>query len=78
MRKRIPYTPKVKIDTESGDFTSPDIDNDKTGIDNDADKTVKQILPGKSKLDPETDPTEKDTEADKTKKENFPVKPDKK
>ena len=56
----------------SADFTSPDIDNDKTGTDNDADETVKRNRSERSKLEIDPDSTGIDTKADKTKKEKFP------
>ena len=56
--------------THSPDFTSPDINSDKTGADNDSDRTVKIKNPTKSKLEIDPDSTGIDTKADKTKKEN--------
>ena len=58
----------------SPDFTSPDINSDKTGADNDADKTVKRNKFVKSKLEINPDSTGIDTKADKTRKEKFPDK----
>ena len=58
----------------SADFTNPEINSDKTGTDNDADKTVKRNKSWKSKLDVDPDSTGIDTKADKTKKEIFPDK----
>ena len=58
----------------SADFTDPEINTDKTGSDNDADKTVKRKNPGKTKLEVNPDSTGIDTKADKTKKEKFPEK----
>lgn len=57
---------------KSPDHTSPDIDNDKSGSDNDADKTVKKNSSEKSKMEIDPDSTGIDTKADKTKKEDFP------
>ena len=62
----------------SADFTSPEIDSDKSGADNDADKTVKKNKSLKSKLEIDPDSTGIDTKADKTKKETFPVQPKRK
>lgn len=61
---------KKKI--HSADFTSPDVDSDKSGDDNDADNTVKRNKSWKSKLGIDPDSTGIDTKADKTKKEKFP------
>ncbi len=58
-----------KTSKRSADFTSPETDTDKTGIDLDSDKTVKKKSDQKSKLEIDPDTTEIDTEADKTKKE---------
>jgi hypothetical protein len=57
-----------KESKRSGDFTSPETDTDKTGIDLDSDKTVKKKSEQKSKLEVDPDSTEIDTDADKTKK----------
>jgi hypothetical protein len=54
------------------DFTSPETNTDKTGVDNDADKTVKRNVLQKSKIENDPDSTGIDTKADKTKKETFP------
>lgn len=59
------------------DFTSPDVDSDKTGAENDTDYTVKNNKPRKSKLEIDPDSTGIDTKADKTKKEIFPKQPKK-
>ena len=53
----------------SADFTSPDVNSDKTGADNDSDRTVKIKNPSKSKLEIDPDTTGIDTKADKTRKE---------
>jgi hypothetical protein len=55
----------------SPDFTNPDVGADKTGTDNDADKTVGHKS-AKSKIESDPDTTGIDTKADKTKKETFP------
>lgn len=57
------------------DFTNPDVNADKTGADNDADKTIKNKKNTKSKLEIDPDTTGIDTKADKTKKEDFPEQP---
>lgn len=59
---------------KSSDFTDPEINTDKTGSDNDADKTVKRKSFEKTKLEINPDSTGIDTKADKTKKEKFPDK----
>lgn len=69
---------KKKKRKRSADFTDPEINSDKTGDDNDADKTVKRNKSWKSKLEVNPDSTGIDIEADKTKKEKFPVLPKKK
>lgn len=67
---------KVKSNrSHSPDFTNPDVNADKTGADNDADKTVKNKNNTKSKLEIDPDTTGIDTKADKTKKEDFPEQP---
>lgn len=72
MKNKISSKKKVGKDkrTHSEDFTSPDVNSDKTGADNDSDRTVKSKNPGKSKLEVDPDSTGIDTKADKTKKEN--------
>ena len=64
-------TKKKNNRINSADFTSPDVDSDKSGADNDADKTVKKNKSWKSKLGENPDSTGIDTKADKTKKEKF-------
>ena len=63
---------KKKLPPLSPDFTSPETNSDKSGDDNDADRTVKRKKNWKSKLGIDPDSTGIDTKADKTKKEKFP------
>jgi len=64
----------AKNRVNSPDHTVPDVSADKTGIDNDADKTVKRNKSIKSKLEVDPDSTGIDTGSDKTKKEKPPGK----
>ncbi len=66
-----------KASLPTPDFTSPEINTDKTRRDNDADKTIKRSKSKKSKLEIDPDSTKIDTDADKTDRLNLPNNPSK-